>query len=308
MEDFWQTPNRKRYLFNDIYNIDTVILRFHNWFIIEHEVNLNRSYSFITPTGDGNYEQETTSEDDYLNNQEDNSYFTHINYQDIIRRPDYDTICREFETIINDSFIHNEQNLFLEFAQKLINQAQTDGQAKLLLKSVLQTLNTYSGKQTAFQTDETLNRLQEIIVEAYSFSYRDTLRTLIRRYDDIYEQITTPFKVNEPETNQPEKFKQEKKHLHTQIFKDNAYEVWQYMYDHFGVKESSRTDFKFMFDAMQHYGLIYTTVSQVAMLDWVNNVYHISIEKITPKKGFKKDVRRMNVFREAKELYKEENT
>lgn len=308
MNDFWKDNIRKNYLFADIYTIDTTILRFRNWFIVEHEVDLIRSYGCITPTGDGNYEQETTSKDDYLSNQDDSNYYSYINYQDLPDRPDYKTICEEFETIINNSFIYNEQNLFLEFAQKSIDEAQTDGQAKSLLKSILQTLNIYSEKQATLLTDETLNRLQEIIAKTYSFNYRETLKTLVRRYDDIYEQITTPFKINKPEANHPEQLKQEKKHLHTQIFKDNAYEVWQYMYDHFGVKESSRTDFKFMFDAMQYYGLIHTTVSQAAMLDWVNNTYHISIEKITPKKIFNKDIGRMTVFREAKELYKEENT
>jgi hypothetical protein len=307
MEDFWQAQNRKRYLFNDIYDIDSTILRFSNWFEIEHELNLTRSYSFTTPAGDGSYEQEIISEEEYINNKEDSNYLCYTDYQDLSDRADYNSICKEFETLINDTFIHEEQNTFLRFVQKSVDQARTDGQAKSLLKSILQTLKTYSKKKATFLPEETLNRLQEIIVEAYSSNYLETLKILVRRYKDIYEEITKQFKEDKLEINQHEQPKQEKKHLHTQIFQANAYQVWQYMYEHFGVKESSRTDFKFMFDAMQYYGLIHTTVSQVAMLDWVNNTYHISIEKITPKKGFKQDTRRMNVFREAKELYKDEN-
>lgn len=301
MEDFWQTPNRKRYLFNDIFDIDTVILRFRNWFIIEYEVNLSRSYSFIIPSGDGNYEQETTSEDDYLSNDGDSTYFSHVNYQDLIDRPDYSTICKEFETIVNDSFIHDEQNLFLEFAQKSIDQSQTDGKAKSLLKSILQTLNAHSKIQTTFLTAGILNRLQEIIVEAYSFSYWNTVKMLVTRYDDIYDQVTEPFKESKSDIKQPEPQKKEK---HSQIFSGNAFYLWERLRKHFKLQDSSRADFRFMFDAMQHDGYIHNTISQKGMLNWVNDTYEITIGK--PRyENFKTDTKRMPIYSMIKTQYQE---
>lgn len=301
MINFWEDKIRKQYLFADTYNIDTTILRFRNWFVIEYEVNLTRSYSFITPTGDGNYEQETTSEDDYLSNQENNNYFTHINYQDLIERPDYGIICKEFETIINDSFIHDEQNLFLEFAQKSIDQSQTDGQAKSLLKSILRTLNAYSKEQATLLTDGTINQLQEIIAEAYSFSYWETLKTLVRRYDNIYDQIIEPFKESKPDIKQSEPQKEEK---HNQIFAGNAFYLWERLREHFKLQDSSRADFRFMFDAMQHDGYIHNTVSQKGMLNWVNDTYEITIGK--PRyEDFKTDTKRIPIYSMIKAQYQE---
>ena len=299
MIEFWENKIRKQYLFSEIYDIDSTILRFSNWFVIEHGVNLIRSYGFITPTGDGNYEHEAISEEDYINNQEDSNYLCYINYQDLSNRTDYNNICKEFETIINDTFIHEEQNFFLVFAQESIYEAQTDGQAKSLLKSILQTLSACTQKQKILLTKRNLNRLQEIIVEAYSSSYRDTIKALVKRYDDVYDQINKPFKESQPEKQQPETRKPNK---HSHIFIGNAFDVWQYMFDFFGVKSSSRRDFKFMFDIMKYDKLIQDTVNQTAMFKWVDTTYGIIIEKINPN-DFKKDTKRMRVYKHARTLF-----
>lgn len=299
MYEFWQDPNSKRYLFKDTYDIDSTILRFKNWFDIEHELSLDRFYGYITPIGDGGYEEEKISEEDYTNNQEDSDYLSHVNYNALVNRQDYFEISKEFETIINDLFIHEEQNLFLGHAQKSINQAETDGQSKILLKSILQTLKTYAETQKSLKNEGGLNELQLIITEAYSSNYLDTLKILVSQYEDIFEQITTPFKELKPETHEPETAKPNK---YGHIFIGNAFEIWQYMFESFAIKSSSRTDFKFMFEVMKKDKLIHETVSQTAMLNWVDKTYGIIIEKINPK-DFKNDTKRMNVYSDAKNLY-----
>ncbi|MEL1246138.1 hypothetical protein AAEO56_17830 [Flavobacterium sp. DGU11] len=299
MEDFWQAPNRKRYLFNDTYNIDTTILRFSNWFDIEYELNLVRSYCYVFPSGDGTWEEEPISEEDYNNNHEDSDYTSYINYQDLIDRPDYNNLCKEFETIINDSFIHEEQNLFLEFAQKSINQAQTDGQAKSLLKSILQTLDTYSKKQAAILTDGTLNRLQEIIVETYSSNYWDSLKSLVGQYGDIYDQIIEPFKESKPKIEQSDPPKEE---IYSQIFSGNAFYLWERLREHFQLDDTSRADFRFMYEAMKHDRYIHKTIRLTDMLNWLNEAYEIGIEK--PRfEDFKSDTKRMPIYNILKLQY-----
>lgn len=87
--------------------------------------------------------------------------------------------------------------------------------------------------------------------------------------------------------------------LHPEIFKGNAFEVWQSMFEAFGVKETSRTDIRFMIDWMKKDGLIYKGVTYTRILDWINDKYELSIGKL-PYKDFKKDTKRIAVYNAAK--------
>ena len=64
-----------------------------------------------------------------------------------------------------------------------------------------------------------------------------------------------------------------KKELHNHIFKNNAFEVWQHMFEEFEIEESSRTDVKFMFEEMKKAGLIHGTVDQRNFLIWISLNY-----------------------------------
>ena len=88
---------------------------------------------------------------------------------------------------------------------------------------------------------------------------------------------------------------------HPHIFKNNAFEVWQSMYNSFEINESSRTDVKFMYEVMKKDGLIFKTVNQKIFLDWISQTYQIVIQKTS---NYSKTPIRNNTYSNAKQLYK----
>lgn len=90
--------------------------------------------------------------------------------------------------------------------------------------------------------------------------------------------------------------------LHNHIFKHNAFDVWQSMFDEFEIVESSRTDVKFMFEEMKKERLIHNTVNQKTFLSWIEEVYDgLIIQKTS---NHSRTQSRINAYSRAKELYK----
>lgn len=81
----------------------------------------------------------------------------------------------------------------------------------------------------------------------------------------------------QPETVKPDEVKKE---LHNHIFKGNAFEVWQSMFDSFEITESSRTDLRFMFEVMKYNNEIQDTITVKNITDWINEFYDFSIDKL----------------------------
>ena len=105
-----------------------------------------------------------------------------------------------------------------------------------------------------------------------------------------------------PQQNLTIKTDEVKKELHNTYFKNNAFEVWQSMFDEFGINESSRTDVKFIFEEMRKEGLIHNTVNQTAFLEWIRTTYNGLIIQKTSNHSRTKV--RLQAFSRAKELYK----
>jgi hypothetical protein len=95
------------------------------------------------------------------------------------------------------------------------------------------------------------------------------------------------------------------KEMHNHIFKENAFEVWQTMFDSFQITESSRTDVKFMFEAMKKDNLIHNTVNQKTFLNWISDTYQITVEKTS---NYSKTTARKSIYSNAKQLYKVQGT
>lgn len=87
---------------------------------------------------------------------------------------------------------------------------------------------------------------------------------------------------------------------HSKIFTRDGFKVWSRMFIDFNINASSRTDLRFMFDTMkkEEIGLIHSTVSQKALLDWINEVYELTVEKL-PYRDFKNDTKRQAIFKKA---------
>lgn len=133
----------------------------------------------------------------------------------------------------------------------------------------------------------------------------------VHRVQDIIklEKFLKELSLQQPENNKPNETKKEndkpdevKKELYNHIFKGNAFEVWQSMFDSFQITESSRTDVKFMFEEMKKDGLIHNTVNQKTFLDWLSEPpYQITIQKTS---NYSKTKERISIYSNAKQLYK----
>lgn len=127
---------------------------------------------------------------------------------------------------------------------------------------------------------------------------------IIHSIDDIIKKAgltLDELKTSEPEQPETDKPDEVKKELHNHIFKGNAFEVWQSMFDSFQITERSRTDVKFMFEEMKKDGFIHNTVNQKTFLDWISETYEITIEKTS---NFSKTKYRNSIYSNAKQLYK----
>jgi hypothetical protein len=128
------------------------------------------------------------------------------------------------------------------------------------------------------------------------------------RFEKYELENGNPFEPFIPKNikKETESFKKEDsylKEMHNQIFKGNAFDVWQYMFNEFGINESSRTDVKFMFEEMRKEELIHNTVNQKTFLEWITSTYDgIIIEKTS---NHNRTNSRLQTYARAKKLYKE---
>ena len=139
----------------------------------------------------------------------------------------------------------------------------------------------------------------------------DQLKKLndLQEHSKFKEVISDTIKIIEDEYLKPKKEHQqsnedkpdEVKIKHNHIFRNNAFEVWQSMYNSFEINESSRTDVKFMYEVMKKDGLIFETVNQKIFLDWISKTYQIVIQKTS---NYSKTPIRNNTYSNAKQLYK----
>lgn len=114
------------------------------------------------------------------------------------------------------------------------------------------------------------------------------------------EELTNKdYSINISESNINEEVRNIEKHSH--IFNKNAFEVWQSMFDSFGVNESSRTDVKFMFEEMKKDGLIFESVNQKTFLDWISKTYNILVQKTS---NHSRTPERRSIYSTAKQLFK----
>jgi hypothetical protein len=87
-------------------------------------------------------------------------------------------------------------------------------------------------------------------------------------------------KQNPPQQIETNKLDEIKKELHNHIFKDNAFEFWERLFENFNINESKRTDLRFMYEIMKYKGQIHNTVTVKNITDWINDTYQFSIDKL----------------------------
>lgn len=87
---------------------------------------------------------------------------------------------------------------------------------------------------------------------------------------------------------------------HSNIFKNNAFDVWSYLFNELEIKENSRTDVKFIFEEMKKEALIHQSITQNSFLGWIDNTYEILIEKTS---NHSRTSNRIKAFNRAKKHY-----
>ncbi|PQJ76899.1 hypothetical protein [Polaribacter glomeratus] len=131
-----------------------------------------------------------------------------------------------------------------------------------------------------------LNRLLKELFDFFDKSYKNEFKmfessTIVRHFRN---KDFTKIEDIEPQQKEIKIPDEVKKGLHTNIFNDNAFDIWQSMFDEFEIKESSySTNLDFMFNVMQNQEnkfLIHKAISKIRMVEWIDEVYQITFTKI----------------------------
>jgi len=82
---------------------------------------------------------------------------------------------------------------------------------------------------------------------------------------------------------------------HSEIFKNNGYNIWKIIFKNLQIVESSRTDLRFMYEIMMYNELIHTTVTVKNITDWINDTYEFAIDKL-PYTNIKSKANKKRLF------------
>lgn len=125
---------------------------------------------------------------------------------------------------------------------------------------------------------------------------------LFFEYTDLYNKaIEYQQSKNKNQPQQEPNKKKEK--LHPQVFRDNGFEVWQSMFESFDIKESSLTDIRFMYEAMKNDNLIFETIGEKNLRDWIAETYGLVISRAKyTSPTWKSNKKRMAIYSDAKEI------
>lgn len=133
-----------------------------------------------------------------------------------------------------------------------------------------------------------------------SLKNKQTQLEFIKLINDFIQDIeVTP---QQAESVKPDAVKKE---LHARIFKDNAFEIWQSMFEKFNIDKCKRTDIDFMFEVMKYNNQIHTNIGYKDIEVWINEVYEIVFDRIkfTDTKS-KANEKRLIIYNEIKENQK----
>jgi len=135
--------------------------------------------------------------------------------------------------------------------------------------------------------------------------FKKELKNIFKSFEKAYTTELKPFKIKN-QINEQSNNDEVKKEMHNHIFKGNAFEVFQSMFNSFKITKSSRTDVKFIFEEMKKDKLIHNTVNQTTFLNWLSEPpFQITVEKTS---NYSKTTTRNSIYSNAKQLYKSEGT
>ncbi len=231
----------------------------------------------------------------------------------------YSVCFYQFFVNQNNEFIFNKyffNNFEVSDLEKISKISKLKNQINQILESISEDTTITDFSDTLENRDSAMKKLQakfqtNLIVVPEQDSYVKLSKNFyyhlfyffgleLKKISDLIELNFSGF-LDKGNTSIKSKTSSQKQNLYTHIFKDNAFEIWQSMFDSFKINESSRTDVKFMYEEMKKDGLIYPTVNQTSFLEWIYNTYNLNIEKIS---NHSKTPKRESIYNSAKQLYK----
>lgn len=293
------------YLACNVFQVDEIFCRFSSWSKEIYGFEVKRYYRHMYQIDFDKYEYKDIDKEEYFNNIEDRSYITGLNYNEFIKTKDFEDFFSEFNYNMHQKVIYSLENDFIEYIKKSIDNADTNGKSKSILKNILLYIQDCIIELEALNKNS-LNEVQSFLIDIFSGSYKSSLERLLTYYKNIYSGIVSEFEIiPEPPAIEQTSSINDNQNQYNEIFKNNAFEVWEILFHDFNIKSSSRADTKFCYEIMKHDGLIHKTVKQVDFLDWINTVYQISIGK--PQfSDWRTDSKRTAIYNNAKKNYKKQ--
>jgi len=139
-----------------------------------------------------------------------------------------------------------------------------------ILSKIIANIRKVTSNPKEVAIDKSRNLKKELpIISTSLFSGASSLSFINTQFA---ESVKPKVKINNPP--------KDRKELYNNIFKDNAFDVWQNMFEKFKITKKKRTDIDFMFEVMKYHKLIHENIGYIDITNWINKVYGISFDKI----------------------------
>ena len=196
MKDFWKNHSVKNYLVQDIFDIDEIVRRLGGC-PNDEDYKIERSYYYWEWQGNEDWITIPTTKEEYEKHKDNDEfkYITELNYNDFIDKFWLDT----FEQALYEYAEPNEQLDFISFVNDNFFTLSFEGQAKLFLRNIIETLNHWSINLSDMISSKRMNdfykinNIQEKVIRQYLGSYLNTKRRIINHYKFIYPEIENDF-------------------------------------------------------------------------------------------------------------------
>jgi hypothetical protein len=101
-----------------------------------------------------------------------------------------------------------------------------------------------------------------------------------RAYITPIQKLINEVKEFESKQTEPKKEITETQPKYNNIFTENNFEIWSKLFSEFVIKESSKTDLRFMFEVMKAKNQINDTVGIIDYTNWLNKLKDWKIDKL----------------------------
>lgn len=214
----------------------------------------------------------------------ENDYFQHL--KDLAIKETYDYFKDKHKFDVDTSILNSRLDLHKELVILQLKKTKVyldikeyDIPKNILLEylnDAIEELSDYEQDKLGITTNS-LNYAKEKLIKNYClFSFEKLFHSSeIKKINNL--QL---IKNKNTQLSNDDKSDGVTKEFHLNIFKDNAFEIWQNMFEKFKINKSKRTDIDFMFNVMKYNGLIHSNIGNSNIQEWINDVYQIAFEKI----------------------------